>query len=90
MKPLLELVYQDEHQRIVHEQIAWFYGMKVIDVVNMPQFVHLKGRKMGVFSKIVTEDSDLCENDRLEFYLPLIIDPKEARRLRAKKNKKNR
>ncbi|NDH08893.1 MAG: RnfH family protein [Gammaproteobacteria bacterium] len=90
MKPLIELVYQDEQERIVHEYIAWFPAMKVVDVLRIPQFAHLKGRKMGVYSKIVAEDSDLSENDRLEFYLPLIIDPKEARRLRAKKNKKPR
>jgi uncharacterized protein len=87
MKPSLELVYQDSHGHIIHEKIVWFSGMKVLDVLNMPQFTHLKGRKMGVFSKIVVAESELSENDRLEFYSPLIIDPKEARRLRAKKSK---
>ena len=87
MKPVLELVYQDEHDRIIHEKIDWFPGMKVVDVLSMPKFAHLKGRNMGVFSKIVAEDSHLFESDRLEFYSPLMIDPKDARRLRAKKAK---
>lgn len=84
MKPLFELVYCNNQGKIVHEEVIWTPGMKVFDVLSMPQFSHLKGRKMGVFSKIVTEDSELFQNDRLEFYSPLIIDPKEARRLRAK------
>jgi len=90
MKPLIELVYQDDHGGIVQLQLAWTPGMKVMDVLRMPQLAHLTGRKMGVFSKIVTEDTDLFENDRLEFYLPLMTDPKEARRRRAKKNKLTR
>jgi len=37
----------------------------------------------GVFGKIVVEDYELVEGDRIEIYRPLIADPKEIRRLRA-------
>lgn len=40
--------------------------------------------KVGINSNIVKLDSNLTENDRIEIYRTLLIDPKEARRLRAK------
>jgi len=42
---------------------------------------------VGIFSKKVSLDDLVKEGDRVEIYRPLKIDPKEARRLRAKKNK---
>ena len=87
MKPLFEIVYQDDNGAIVHDKIEWYPEITVADVLKMPKYVHLTGRKVGVFSKIVTYDYYLSKDDRLEFYLPLIIDPKDARRLRAKTGK---
>ena len=40
---------------------------------------------IGVFGKKVREDYVLQPHDRVEIYRPLLIDPKEARRLRAAK-----
>ena len=40
---------------------------------------------VGIFGKRVGLDHPLAEGDRVEIYRPLAIDPKEARRLRAKK-----
>lgn len=42
---------------------------------------------VGVFSQSKALDYVLEENDRVEIYRPLIIDPKEARRLKAEKQK---
>jgi putative ubiquitin-RnfH superfamily antitoxin RatB of RatAB toxin-antitoxin module len=39
---------------------------------------------VGVFGKRATLDTILCDGDRVEIYRPLLIDPKDARRLRAK------
>lgn len=39
----------------------------------------------GVFSKKVKLSTELKPMDRIEIYRPLIIDPKEARRLRSRK-----
>jgi putative ubiquitin-RnfH superfamily antitoxin RatB of RatAB toxin-antitoxin module len=87
MKPSIEIVYQDELGIIVHDKVACHPEMTVAVVLEIPKYAHLKGRKAGIYSKTVTEETCLSEGDRLEFYLPLIIDPKDARRLRAKKNK---
>ncbi len=40
---------------------------------------------VGIFGKPVPADSVLQAGDRVEIYRPLLIDPKEARRLRAEK-----
>ena len=39
---------------------------------------------VGIFSRKVSMDHVLREGDRIEIYRPLIADPKEARRQRAK------
>ena len=46
--------------------------------------IDLTVNKVGVFSKIQDLDTLLCEGDRIEIYRPLVADPKEARRRRAK------
>ncbi len=39
---------------------------------------------VGINSKVLALDAALSANDRVEIYRPLTIDPKEARRKRAK------
>lgn len=46
--------------------------------------IDLRKNKIGVFSKPISLDYLLHNHDRLEIYRPLQIDPKQARRLRAK------
>jgi putative ubiquitin-RnfH superfamily antitoxin RatB of RatAB toxin-antitoxin module len=40
---------------------------------------------IGVFGKKVPPEQPLLNGDRVEIYRPLIADPKESRRQRAKK-----
>lgn len=40
---------------------------------------------VGIFGKIVKDDTVLHDGDRVELYRPLLADPKEARRKRVKK-----
>ena len=49
--------------------------------------IDLAVAKVGIFGKEATLNSRLSAKDRVEIYRPLIIDPKEARRLRAKRKK---
>jgi len=44
-------------------------------------------KNVGVFSQAKPLDYILEAHDRVEIYRPLIIDPKEARRLKAEKQK---
>ncbi|GJM05522.1 MAG: UPF0125 protein [marine bacterium B5-7] len=53
-------------------------------VLNHFPEIDLSVNKVGVFSKIQTLDTKLNDGDRVEIYRPLMADPKEARRQRAK------
>ena len=52
--------------------------------------INLQTNKVGIFSKIVALDVPVRAGDRIEIYRPLILDPKEARRLRAEKAKQEK
>ena len=47
--------------------------------------INLDTNKVGVFGKIKALNYELVENDRVEIYRPLLIDPKIARLERVKK-----
>jgi len=47
--------------------------------------IRKKPAGVGIFSRKVALDQVLREGDRIEIYRPLIADPKEVRRERAKK-----
>jgi len=47
----------------------------------------LEGYSFGIFGKRAALDHPLAEGDRIEIYRPLAADPKEARRLRARKKR---
>lgn len=44
-------------------------------------------QKFGIFGKRVGLDSPVADGDRVEIYRPLALDPKEARRRRARKRR---
>jgi len=52
--------------------------------------INLQTNKVGLFSKIIELDVLVRAGDRIEIYRPLILDPKEARRLRAEKSKQKK
>lgn len=47
--------------------------------------INLHQQKVGIFSKAVALSDWVKDQDRIEIYRPLIIDPKQARRIRANK-----
>jgi putative ubiquitin-RnfH superfamily antitoxin RatB of RatAB toxin-antitoxin module len=46
--------------------------------------IEIRADRIGIFSRKATFDTPLRDGDRVEIYGPLRIDPKEARRRRAK------
>lgn len=48
--------------------------------------IDLSTFSVGIYGKKTTLDHRIQEGDRIEVYRPLLIDPKQARRLRAKKS----
>ncbi len=55
----------------------------------MQQFpeIDLNTNRVGVFGRLSKRDALVKSRDRVEIYRPLLIDPKEARRLRVSGNK---
>jgi len=49
--------------------------------------IDLGENKVGIFGKLAKRDTPLREGDRVEIYRPLIADPKEVRKQRAKQGK---
>ncbi|HTN49621.1 MAG TPA: RnfH family protein [Burkholderiaceae bacterium] len=45
--------------------------------------LQLESVRVGIWNRVVRLDAVLREGDRVEVYRPLIVDPKEARRIRA-------
>lgn len=54
---------------------------KIID--QFPE-IDLAKQRVGIFGKFAQLNTPLQSHDRIEIYRPLIIDPKDARRQRAK------
>lgn len=86
----IEIVYAQPQQQILH-------ALQVESGCTVEQAIHLSGllqrfpeidlkiAKVGIFSKIVSLATPLREQDRVEIYRPLQIDPKKARLLRAQR-----
>ncbi|MDP9140516.1 MAG: RnfH family protein [Pseudomonadota bacterium] len=52
--------------------------------------IDLMQNKVGRWNHLVTLDDVVSAGDRIEIYRPLLIDPKEVRRLRAARDRKGR
>lgn len=48
----------------------------------------LTGTAFGIYGKRVALETKLAEGDRVEIYRPLCMDPKEARRRRARSKRR--
>jgi uncharacterized protein len=83
----VEVVYASPaSQRVVKVELK--PGATVRDAVTASGFVTVQDQKFGVFGKAVPPDTRLAQGDRVEIYRPLLIDPKEARRSRARKQRR--
>jgi len=47
-----------------------------------------EGAALGIFGRRVAADTRLAHGDRLEIYRPLVLDPKERRRERARRSRR--
>ena len=56
---------------------------------GLPQgLARIEAGRLGVWGRVVTADTSLCDRDRVEIYRPLLADPKEVRRKRAARVRK--
>lgn len=85
----IEVVYAlPEHQ--VMRQLSLPPGTTVEQAVKFSEIsllfpeIDLSRNKLGIFGKLVKQDRVLRDGDRVEIYRPLVLDPKDSRRKRAK------
>ena len=85
----IEVVYELPEKQIVR-QMNLREGTTVEQAVKLsgilPRFpeIDLLKNKLGIYGKVVPPTTVLRDRDRIEIYRPLRVDPKEARRKRAK------
>ena len=71
-------------------EVALPVGATVADAIRASGFreahpgVEIRDDRVGVFAHRVALDAPLRDGDRVEIYRPLLIDPREARRKRAR------
>jgi uncharacterized protein len=89
-KPLAVEVVCATAERQLLRRLNLPAGSTVIQAVElsgilqeMPE-VELDPAQLGVFSRRVAPDELLHDGDRVEIYRPLTLDPKDARRRRAR------
>lgn len=86
----VEVVYAlAGQQRLIELQLA--AGATVAEALaqsglaqEFPE-IDLQAPRVGIFSRIVAPTQLLHDGDRVEIYRPLQVDPKDARRARARK-----
>ncbi len=79
----VEICYIFEEKPILLEQVI-MVGTTIADVLAQQGFeIQTLIGRVGLFGKQKPLDTLLKAGDRIEIYDPLLLDPKEARRLRA-------
>lgn len=82
----IQIVYGDaDKQTIISLQLP--ENSTVADALDEIK-LKIEDQKLGIFGHVVMKETVLKNHDRIEIYRPLEIDPKQARLLRAKRNKK--
>ena len=84
----VELVYIPAGQAAIHLYLTLEIGATVMDALHqsglMQRCPEVKDFSVGIFAKPVSPSTVVKSGDRIEIYRPLIVDPKEKRRQRAK------
>ena len=62
-------------------------AIKRSGLLNKHTDIDLTVQKIGVWGQLCEPDQVLRDLDRVEIYRPLLVDPKEARRLRYKRDR---
>lgn len=83
-------VIHAEPQRAFAVDLSLPHGATVADAIERSGIRHarpdieIREDRVGIFSRKASLGTILHDGDRVEIYRPLKIDPKEARRLRAR------
>ena len=85
----VEICYAREDKQFSYKLVLR-QGTTIAEAINQsgvldecPE-INLEENKVGVFSEFRSLNDEVDDGDRVEIYRPLIADPKESRRKRAK------
>lgn len=85
----IELVYVPQNGSVVQLKMNLAQGATVAQALIQSGIYHLypetKEFVVGIYARPVSLSTLLREGDRVEIYRPLLSDPKEKRRQRARK-----
>lgn len=89
-KIAIEIVHANQTlQRVINLDLI--AGSTILHAIISANFISndidMSNIAVGIFGKRRNLDYVLQEGDRVEIYTPLLIDPKQARKERAKKSK---
>ena len=89
----IELAYSPAPRQVLTLAITLAPGSTVADALRASGWLQAHGLALdalnyGVWGRMQPLDHLLRDGDRIELYRPLTVDPKEARRLRYKKQKR--
>jgi putative ubiquitin-RnfH superfamily antitoxin RatB of RatAB toxin-antitoxin module len=86
-----ELIYVPAHQQAIHLKLVLAEGSLVADAIQhsglLQTHPEIKDMPTGIFGSVVSLSHVVKSGDRIEIYRPLLIDPKEKRRQRARQTK---
>lgn len=89
----IELAFSPAPRLVLTLSISLPPGSTVADALRASGWLEAHGLgldtlRCGVWGRVQPLDHVLRDGDRIELYRPLTVDPKEARRLRYKKQKR--
>lgn len=88
----VEIIYITAEKTVVQIPCVLSAGSTVGDALAVSGILNthpeIEKLSLGIFSEKVTANTLLKNGDRVEIYRPLLNDPKEKRRLHAKKSLK--
>jgi putative ubiquitin-RnfH superfamily antitoxin RatB of RatAB toxin-antitoxin module len=80
-----------EPDRQIRRMLSLAVGSTVADAIAASgierEIGGINPERIGIFNQRVKRDQRLQAGDRIEIYRPLLVDPKQARRMRAKKTR---
>ncbi len=88
----IDIVYIPLNQAAVRSRVDFVEGMRVSDALDqsglLSLYPELIKMQVGIFSQPVPLDAVVRAGDRIEFYRPLLINPMEKRRQRARSDRR--
>lgn len=84
----IEIIYIPNEQKPVRRYVEIEPGKTLAEVLALSNIIdeypEIMDLAVGIFGEEVSRDKVVQNGDRVEIYRPLLIDPKEKRRQRAK------